>query len=182
MDYQQEAYNMITFKRQVESLEGIVVADVYPELTTRRVIVTGWVVGEKLSNCKGEDVLSLCDTLLNCYLIQLLETGLLHADPHPGNLLRTPEGKICILDFGLMSEVDPDQRIHLVEYITHLMLEDWGGVTRDLVALGFLPPTMTFENVEDVKPVIEEVRCRLRWFRTCLHQSHATCVGSFSMD
>ena len=33
---------------------------------------------------------------------QLLETGLLHADPHPGNLLRTPDGKVCILDFGLM--------------------------------------------------------------------------------
>ena len=36
---------------------------------------------------------------------QLLETGFLHADPHPGNLLRTPEGKICILDFGLMTQV-----------------------------------------------------------------------------
>lgn len=47
----------------------------------------------------------LCTTLLNCYLIQLLETGFLHADPHPGNLIRTPDGKICILDFGLMTEV-----------------------------------------------------------------------------
>ena len=48
----------------------------------------------------------LCTTLLNAYLIQLLETGHLHADPHPGNLIRTPDGKICILDFGLMTEVD----------------------------------------------------------------------------
>lgn len=47
----------------------------------------------------------MCTTLLNCYLIQLLETGFLHADPHPGNLIRTPDGKICILDFGLMTEV-----------------------------------------------------------------------------
>ncbi len=36
---------------------------------------------------------------------QLLETGFLHADPHPGNLVRTPEGKICILDYGLMTQV-----------------------------------------------------------------------------
>lgn len=43
--------------------------------------------------------------MLNCYLIQLLETGFLHADPHLGNLIRTPEGQICILDFGLMTEV-----------------------------------------------------------------------------
>ena len=35
---------------------------------------------------------------------QLLETGFLHADPHPGNLLRTPDGRICVLDFGLVTE------------------------------------------------------------------------------
>lgn len=50
--------------------------------------------GERLGNSKSEDVLALCSTILNCYLIQLLETGLLHADPHPGNLMRTPDGKV----------------------------------------------------------------------------------------
>ena len=63
--------------------------------------------GEKLSESTAGDVRELCTTLLNCYLIQLLETGFLHADPHPGNLIRTPEGQICILDFGLMTEVSP---------------------------------------------------------------------------
>ena len=61
--------------------------------------------GEKLSESRAADVRELCTTLLNAYLIQLLETGHLHADPHPGNLIRTPDGKICILDFGLMTEV-----------------------------------------------------------------------------
>jgi predicted unusual protein kinase regulating ubiquinone biosynthesis (AarF/ABC1/UbiB family) len=37
--------------------------------------------------------------------VQLLETGFLHADPHPGNLLWTPDGHLCVLDFGLMIEV-----------------------------------------------------------------------------
>lgn len=161
MDYQAEAYNMLTFKQQMASLDGIVVADVYPEWTSRRVIVSGWVVGEKLSNCSSSDVLQLCDSLLNCYLIQLLDTGFLHADPHPGNLLRTPDGKICILDFGLMSEIDVDQRIHLVEYITHLTLEDWDGVTQDLIALGFLPPTMTLEHSADIAPIMKEVMGQL---------------------
>jgi hypothetical protein len=61
--------------------------------------------GEKLSESNASDVRELCTTLLNAYLIQLLETGFLHADPHPGNLIRTPEGKIAILDYGLMTEV-----------------------------------------------------------------------------
>jgi hypothetical protein len=66
---------------------------VYPELTSQRVLVTGWVNGEKLTESRAPDVRQLCSTLLNCYLIQLLETGLLHADPHPGNLMRTPDGR-----------------------------------------------------------------------------------------
>ena len=76
---------------------------------------------------------------MNLADLQLLETGLLHADPHPGNLLRTADGKICILDFGLMTEVAPERRIALVEYIAHLSVQDWNGVAKDLVNLGFTP-------------------------------------------
>jgi aarF domain-containing kinase len=104
MDYQKEAANMIIFKEHMREIESIVVPEVYPQLTTRRVIVTSWIDGVKLSACKSEDVLELCDALLNCYLHQLMGTGFLHADPHPGNLLRTTDGKLCILDFGLVSE------------------------------------------------------------------------------
>ncbi len=70
-----------------------------------QVLVMSWVEGEKLSESSAEDVKKLCSTLLNCYLIQLLETGFLHADPHPGNLLRSAEGRLVILDFGLITEV-----------------------------------------------------------------------------
>lgn len=58
---------------------------------------------------------------------------------HAGNLLRTADGKICILDFGLMTEVAPERRIALVEYIAHLSVQDWNGVAKDLVNLGFTP-------------------------------------------
>jgi predicted unusual protein kinase regulating ubiquinone biosynthesis (AarF/ABC1/UbiB family) len=49
-----------------------------------KVIVSDWIDGDKLADSKTSDIKALCSTLLNCYLIQLLETGLLHADPHPG--------------------------------------------------------------------------------------------------
>ena len=70
-----------------------------------QVLTTEWVEGEKLSESRAGDLGSLVTTALNCYLVQLLETGFLHADPHPGNLLRTPDGRLCVLDFGLMTEV-----------------------------------------------------------------------------
>lgn len=71
----------------------------------QQVLTTSWVEGEKLSESKEADVPQLVSVALNCYLIQLLESGFLHADPHPGNLLRTPDGRLCVLDFGLMIQV-----------------------------------------------------------------------------
>lgn len=47
-------------------------------------------------------------TLLNSYLVQLLDNGFLHADPHPGNFLLQDDGTLCVLDFGLMTEVRHD--------------------------------------------------------------------------
>ncbi|GFR50186.1 hypothetical protein Agub_g12356 [Astrephomene gubernaculifera] len=157
MDYQLEAHNTMAFKQQMASLQGISVATVYPQFTSRKVIVTEWVEGEKLNQSKAEDVRALCSTLLNCYLIQLLETGLLHADPHPGNLLRTADGKIVILDFGLMTEVTEDQRVALIEFIAHLTMEDWKGVAKDLLALGFFPDGMPREAEQMIAPVLETV-------------------------
>ena len=101
MDYRKEAAIMSRFTEDLKPLSGIRVPHAYTEHSTRRVLVTEWIDGEKLSESKAEDVKELCTTLLNAYLIQLLDTGLLHADPHPGNLIRTPDGKICILDFGV---------------------------------------------------------------------------------
>ena len=82
------------------ALPGIVVPDVIAEGTTSDVLVISWIDGERLSDSSASDVRQLCDTLLSAYLIQLLETGLLHADPHPGNLMRTTDGRIAILDHG----------------------------------------------------------------------------------
>jgi predicted unusual protein kinase regulating ubiquinone biosynthesis (AarF/ABC1/UbiB family) len=82
------------------ALPGIVVPDVIAEGTTNDVLVISWIDGERLSDSSASDVRQLCDTLLSAYLIQLLETGLLHADPHPGNLMRTTDGRIAILDHG----------------------------------------------------------------------------------
>ncbi|KAK9801392.1 hypothetical protein WJX73_005895 [Symbiochloris irregularis] len=140
LDYRREAVNSEIFAAQMEHLEGITVSRPFPRLTTRDVLTTAWVQGEKLSESDAGDVRALCNTLLNCYLIQLLETGFLHADPHPGNLLRTPDGRICILDFGMMTSISPARSIALVEYIAHLSIGDWTSVAQDLTALGFTKP------------------------------------------
>lgn len=140
LDYTIEAANAARFKQDVidEELTGIVVPNIY--LATQQVLVMEFIEGEKLAESTASDVRKLCDTLLSAYLSQLLDTGFLHADPHPGNLLRTPDGKLAILDYGLMTTVPAEYSLSLVEYIAHLTTGDYESVADDLVKLGFVPP------------------------------------------
>ena len=69
----------------------------------------------------------------------MVETGTMHCDPHPGNLLRTPDGRLCILDWGLVQEMPADLRLTMIEHIAHLVSRDYAKVPNDLVLLGFVP-------------------------------------------
>ncbi|CAN0562993.1 unnamed protein product, partial [Ectocarpus sp. 12 AP-2014] len=72
-------------------------------------------------------------------LTQLLDTGFFHADPHPGNLIRTPEGKLAILDFGLMTQITDNQKFGMIEAISHLVHRDYEGIGDDFKRLDFIP-------------------------------------------
>ncbi|GLJ48114.1 hypothetical protein SUGI_1015930 [Cryptomeria japonica] len=147
LDYVQEGKNAEQFAENMKSLKNIVVPGVFLQHTSRKVLITQWIEGEKLSESSEADLLLLVNTALNCYLVQLLESGFLHADPHPGNLLRTTDGCLCVLDYGLMTEVTQEQRYTFIEYMSHLVNSDYGKVANDLVRLGFVPP----ELVDPVK-------------------------------
>jgi aarF domain-containing kinase len=142
LDYQREAVNGKRFlaAMQARGLDTVTTAKVVDDLSSNRILVTEWVDGERLSKSQEDDVGRLCGVALNAYLTMLLDTGLLHCDPHPGNLLRTPDGKLCILDFGMCIEVEKDLQYGLIEYISHLMSEDYQAIPGDLIRLGFVPP------------------------------------------
>ena len=61
-----------------------------------------------------------------------------HCDPHPGNLLRTSDGKLCILDWGMVTRLDPDLQITLIEHMAHLTSRDYDEIPKDLLQLGFI--------------------------------------------
>lgn len=75
------------------------------EYTSRRILTLEWIDGVRLTDAPKDEVLRLTRVGINCYFMQMMETGFFHADPHPGNLMRTNDGKLCVLDFGLMSEI-----------------------------------------------------------------------------
>ncbi|KAF9596912.1 hypothetical protein IFM89_014476 [Coptis chinensis] len=68
-------------------------------------------------------------------LTQLLETGLLHADPHPGNLRYTATGQIGFLDFGLICRMEKKHQFAMLSSIVHIVNGDWAGLVHDLTQM-----------------------------------------------
>jgi predicted unusual protein kinase regulating ubiquinone biosynthesis (AarF/ABC1/UbiB family) len=145
MDYENEGRNAEKFAELYGNMQDVYVPQIYWQYTGRRVLTMEWITGTKLTNleavaAQGINATYLVEVGVQCSLRQLLEHGFFHADPHPGNLLATPDGKLAYLDFGMMSQVKPYQRYGLVEAIVHLVNRDFEGLARDYVKLEFLTP------------------------------------------
>ncbi|MEH1927257.1 ABC1 kinase family protein [Nostoc sp.] len=153
MDYIHEGENAERFFQLYGHIKDIYVPKIYWEYTNRRVLTMEWINGTKLTqteeiSAQGIDARYLIEVGVQCSLRQLLEHGFFHADPHPGNLLATPDGKLAYLDFGMMSEIKPLQRYGLIEAIVHVVNRDFEGLAKDYVKLDFLSPET------DLTPII----------------------------
>lgn len=148
LDYNQECENGVKIKEQMKVLPMVVIPSNFPDYTSRRVHVAEWIDGEKLSASTADDVGALVNLGVITYLTQLLECGFFHADPHPGNMMRTDDGKLAILDFGLMTEVTENQRYGMIEAIAHLLNRDYSEIGQDFINLGFIP------EGTDTRPIV----------------------------
>ena len=153
MDYIHEGENAERFFELYGSMKDIYVPKIYWEYTNRRVLTMEWINGIKLTQPEkiaalGVNARYLIEVGVQCSLRQLLEHGFFHADPHPGNLLATMDGKLAYLDFGMMSEVKPAQRYGLIEAIVHVVNREFDSLAKDYVKLEFLTPET------DLTPII----------------------------
>ncbi|MGP1382007.1 MAG: ABC1 kinase family protein [Thainema sp.] len=159
MDYTHEGRNAERFADLYGHLRDVYVPTIYWEYTGRRVLTMEWITGTKLTRpdllaAQGIDARYLIDVGVQCSLRQLLEHGFFHADPHPGNLLATPDGKLAYLDFGMMSEVKPYQRYGLIEAVVHMVNRDFESLVKDYVKLEFLTPDT---NLAPIVPALANV-------------------------
>jgi len=161
LDYRKEAQNARDFQKAIEEtpLRGAVFAPpVIASCSSAKVLTTEWVDGERLELSTAEDVTKLCFVAMTTYLTMLLETGTLHADPHPGNLLRASDGRLCILDWGLVTTLSKDFHVAYIEHIAHLVSGDYEPVPSDLVRLGFVPEGKEQDVINsDVVKVLADV-------------------------
>uniref|UniRef100_A0A0C9RQG7 TSA: Wollemia nobilis Ref_Wollemi_Transcript_25194_2595 transcribed RNA sequence n=1 Tax=Wollemia nobilis TaxID=56998 RepID=A0A0C9RQG7_9CONI len=157
LNYVQEAQNAIRFKKLYGDRPDVYVPEIFWDYTSAKVLTMDWVEGVKLNEQEaiekqGLNLLALVNTGIQCSLRQLLEHGYFHADPHPGNLLATPDGKLAFLDFGMMSETPQQARFAIIGHVVHMVNRDYEAMAQDYYALDFLSPDI------DVSPIVPALK------------------------
>lgn len=140
VDYLQEGRNADRIRQCLRPFPQVIIPRVFWKHTTRRALVLEYVPGTKIDQiaelqAQGQDLRELGNLLVECYLQQIIFSGFFHADPHPGNLAVTGNGKLVIYDFGMVSEVTAAQRSALaaaVRAITRLSPRELAQSLADL--------------------------------------------------
>lgn len=142
LDYEREAKHAERFASLYGHLASV--PSVCWRLTSGKVLTLTWIDGVKLekwarsveASNRTDLKRALVDRGVACTVTQFFETGFFHADPHPGNLLVTPVGGLCYLDFGKMGELRADDRVALMTLLVHFVNRDARGLAKDFVDLG----------------------------------------------
>ncbi|CAM9689764.1 unnamed protein product [Scytosiphon promiscuus] len=157
LDFLNEANNQIRMKKVLSDMKGqVFVPDVVLELSTRRILVTEWVDGVKLTKADPSEIRELTTIAQEAFLVQLLGEGFMHCDPHPGNMLlidesmREERGRLALLDYGLMAELGAREREGMVSALIHTANRDYKSLIEDLVALEVLPADTDRGQVEPI--------------------------------
>lgn len=122
LDYRQEAQNMVALGVALKDFERIVVPQPIDDYTTTRVLTMDFISGAKVTSLTpltkiDIDGCGLAEELFRAYLQQILVDGFFHADPHPGNVFLTDDGRIALLDLGMVARIAPTLRDQLLKLV-----------------------------------------------------------------
>jgi len=136
LDYRLEAQNLVELAGILERFERIVVPQPIPDFTRATVLTMDYVRGRKITKIgplarMEMDGAALADELFRAYLHQVLVAGFFHADPHPGNVFLTDDGRLALLDLGMTGRVSPE----LQERMLRLLLAASEGRGEEAAAI-----------------------------------------------
>jgi ubiquinone biosynthesis protein len=128
LDFHAEARNLIAIATAVRQHERIVVPAPVATLSRRRVLVMEWIDGQPLSSgactLAAEERRDLARILLRSFFDQIFTAGVFHADPHPGNIHLTRDGRIALLDCGAVGRLEPRQQVGLQALLVAIATHD----------------------------------------------------------
>lgn len=159
MDYAAEGHNAERFRENFKNWTNVHVPKIYWNATTSKVLTMDFIHGTKVTDLEAQRARNISPEkvnrlLIKTYLKQLLEDGFFHADPHPGNLLVMPDGRLAFFDFGMVGRIPPDLQAKMIDAFFHVVAKDPAGIAQDLIDLDFLKPGT---NPNIVRPVVERM-------------------------
>lgn len=159
IDYYHEARNAEQFALNFDGDPDVKVPVIYNQFSSEKVLTLEWIDGIKLTDldklaAAGLDADNLIKIGVTSGLRQLLEYGFFHADPHPGNLFATPDGRMAYIDFGMMDQLSESMKETIASAVVQLINRDYQSLARDFVSLGFLTPET---DIQPIVPALEKV-------------------------
>ncbi|MEH2292709.1 ABC1 kinase family protein [Nostoc sp.] len=163
IDYLNEGRNADTFRRNFRGYDWVNVPRIYWRYATSRVLTLEYLPGIKISQYEaleaaGLDRKAIARQGAQAYLIQLLNSGFFHADPHPGNIAVSASGALIFYDFGMMGRIKANVREGLMQTLFGIAQKDGDRVVQSLIDLGAIAPT------DDISPVRRSVQYMLDHF------------------
>ncbi len=155
MDYSRERDILEEIRGNFADTDAIDIPEPIDPVCSPRVLTMEYIPGTKINdietlNEKGLDRTELATTLQEVYLQMIIEDGVFHADPHPGNLAVKDDGTIIFYDFGMSSTVDPFIQEKIVEFYIAVANQDIDAILDTLIDMGTLSPTADRQVMGDV--------------------------------
>lgn len=163
IDYLNEGRNADTFRRNFRGYDWVNVPRIYWRYATSKVLTLEYLPGIKISQYEaleaaGLDRKAIARQGAQAYLLQLLNSGFFHADPHPGNIAVSANGALIFYDFGMMGRIKSNVREGLMQTLFGIAQKDGDRVVQSLIDLGAIAPT------DDMGPVRRSVQYMLDHF------------------
>ncbi len=161
LDFNCEAQYAARFRQQFLDDENVEVPEVIWNMSSEKVLCLSYLEGTKISDLKKLqsqeiDLSKIAEVGAISYLKQLVNYGFFHADPHPGNLAVSNEGKLIFYDFGMMGNISNNLQIRLGGMVKAAALRDASSLVSQLQQAGLISKDI------DVGPVRRLVRLMLK--------------------
>ena len=157
LDFRREAAEMTELREALMHRKDVIIPSAIPELSTERLLVMEFIDGIKITDCAAMLDASISPSevarLLNdVYAEQIFRLGMLHADPHPGNLFVQPGPRLVLLDHGLTVHLEPSLVESLGEMVNALLVADFNRLTKALTQAG-----MQLDQQVDISTLLQLV-------------------------
>ncbi|MBC8515848.1 MAG: AarF/ABC1/UbiB kinase family protein [Nitrosopumilus sp.] len=145
MDYTNELQNLKTIKKDMADSTNVIVPSVYDDLSSKNVLTMEYLPGIKVTNVqaldeKGIDREQLVIDVHKVFFTMLLKHSIFHADPHPGNISVTDDGKLILYDYGMVGRINNETRFKLIRLYLALVERNPSRVVNAMNELSMLTP------------------------------------------